>query len=429
MTRATLVLFASLIFAGQFLVGCIAASVGLGAGAVVAHQEERGIGGFIGDTEIRLGITNQWLRGDRSLAGDLGLMIYGGRVLVTGITHDEAARDRAIALAWRPRGVREVIDEVVIGAPRSLATIAADQIITKKLQTKMLFNSEVGTINYNRRTVDGTVYILGVAEDQAELNRIIEIAHNISGVKNVVSHVIVRGEVGAARIEHSVGPLAGTTSVARRIAWTAPPRLGRPVGDPLATQGPVTTTTLPDIGSVDRVRRTYLLTDHGEPIPLTGAIAAGPQDTEIRFKINELWHESDPRSTARLGLLVHGARVVITGFAATDEARAEPYRLAWQVSGVREVYNEIRVGPSPGRAQVATDRHIESQMLARMQSEFGISAARFAVRADGGHLFLLGTARSPGERAQIESIARSLDGVAKIVSHVVPIETASAIAD
>src|SRR5690606_5857668 len=63
-----------------------------------------------------------------------------------------------------------------------------------KLRTALTFDSEVQSVNYSIDTVEGIVYLLGVAQNQAELNRVTEVARTISDVKQVVSYVRILGE-------------------------------------------------------------------------------------------------------------------------------------------------------------------------------------------------------------------------------------------
>ena len=51
------------------------------------------------------------------------------------------------------------------------------------------------SINYNIDIVQGIVYLMGVAQTRAELNRVIETARTIPDIKQVVSYVKLAGEV------------------------------------------------------------------------------------------------------------------------------------------------------------------------------------------------------------------------------------------
>ncbi|MEK9660567.1 MAG: BON domain-containing protein, partial [Alphaproteobacteria bacterium] len=52
----------------------------------------------------------------------------------------------------------------------------------------------VQAINYSIRVVDGTVFLLGIAQDQAELDRVINTARALPGIRHIVSHVILKDD-------------------------------------------------------------------------------------------------------------------------------------------------------------------------------------------------------------------------------------------
>jgi osmotically-inducible protein OsmY len=64
-----------------------------------------------------------------------------------------------------------------------------DARITAQLRFQILIDAEVADVNYSVDTVNGTVYLMGIAVDQAELDRVTDYARAISGVENVISHV------------------------------------------------------------------------------------------------------------------------------------------------------------------------------------------------------------------------------------------------
>ncbi len=178
------------------LAACTPVGVAVGAGATVAvaAAEERGVSGAATDTALRLDISNLWFQEDLELFKSLGLQIYEGRVLVSGIVADEAVRDRAIELAWIPDGVRVVINEAVIGDPKKLDQSARDGWVTTQVKSRLLFERDIDAINYSARTVDNTVYLLGVAQDRSELDRVLRVVRTTQGVGKVVSHVLTKDD-------------------------------------------------------------------------------------------------------------------------------------------------------------------------------------------------------------------------------------------
>ncbi len=166
--------------------------VGAGATGAVAAAEERGITGAIRDSRIRTEINYYWLEHDRALLVSLSTAVYEGRVLLTGVAASVAKRDAAVRLAWKPDGVKEVINEIIVDAKGASGSFARDTWISAKLRSKLLFDGEIMGINYSIDTVRGTVYLLGVAQDREEMARVVNHARNLSYVRRVVNHAILK---------------------------------------------------------------------------------------------------------------------------------------------------------------------------------------------------------------------------------------------
>jgi len=171
--------------------GCDPVSLGIGAAATtgVAAYEERGIKGVATDTAIEARILKLWLEDQPEIAAKLSVEAYEGRALITGIVQTEAMRADAIGLAWKADGVKDVLNEVIVGPSGGFGELAHDTTITAELKSALTFDEDVQAVNYAVETVRGTVYLIGIAQSKAELDRVIAQARNISYVKNVISHV------------------------------------------------------------------------------------------------------------------------------------------------------------------------------------------------------------------------------------------------
>jgi osmotically-inducible protein OsmY len=173
------------------LSGCLAGIlVGAGAGVGVAASEERGLGGAASDSRIEADINDKWIHTSMEIENDVSLTIHEGRVLLTGTVPTPDLRVQAVRLVWEVAGVREVNDEIKVGADDAgFGSYARDVAISTELRTKLLFDSKIQSINYSVETVSGTVYLMGVAQSQDELDRVTSYARNISHVDRVVSYV------------------------------------------------------------------------------------------------------------------------------------------------------------------------------------------------------------------------------------------------
>ena len=179
------------------LAACVETAVVGGAAAVgTTALQERGVKGAASDLAIRTQINDLWI-GDASgqvFMRDLNLQVYEGRVLVSGEVANGDLRAQAVQLAWKASGVKEVINEVEIGATGGLRTYWVDSRIVRELEARMLLERGVSSPNYSVESYNGTVFLLGVAQDQTELNRVLQLARNISSVKKVVSHVLMKDD-------------------------------------------------------------------------------------------------------------------------------------------------------------------------------------------------------------------------------------------
>ena len=181
---------------GGLLAGCAGMVVGAGATAATAAAEERGIGQAATDLRIRATIDGLWLNHDEDLVVALDVNISEGRVMVTGVVPNAKMRDDAIRLAWQARGVREVINEIRIAAGEGATGYARDGWITGQLRTRIMLDQQIQAINYAIETVGGTVYLIGIAQNAAELSRVRDHARALPYVRRIVSHVVLKDDPG-----------------------------------------------------------------------------------------------------------------------------------------------------------------------------------------------------------------------------------------
>ena len=176
------------------LAGCIETAIGAGAVTGTAAMQDRGIKGAANDTGIRAEINHYWLEKDHKMWMSLNLQVYEGRVLVSGTAPTEDVRSDAIQLAWKAKYVREVINEVEVTNEGGIVNYGRDTAIETELNARLLFAKEVQSVNYSVEVVNGVIYLLGIAQSQTELDRVLDIARNIGNVKRVVSHVIMKDD-------------------------------------------------------------------------------------------------------------------------------------------------------------------------------------------------------------------------------------------
>ncbi len=183
-----------LLGSGALLSGCAAVAIGAGGAAGVAAVQEGGFSRAYNDTVIQTQINELWFRYDANMFSKLDMTVNKGRVLITGVVQNPEHRVEAVRLAWQPKGVEQVINEIRVAQSEGIKGFARDAWISARLRTAITFSKSIQSINYTIDTVQGTVYLMGVAQGQRELDEVVQTARRIPDVQRVVSYVKLAGE-------------------------------------------------------------------------------------------------------------------------------------------------------------------------------------------------------------------------------------------
>lgn len=166
--------------------------VGAGAAAGNAATQERGFAKTVSDAALEATISAKLLGHSGRLFIDVSVEVHESRVLLTGAVEKTEHRIEAVRIAWQAEGVRDVINEIQVRDDSDILDAARDGLVTTELSTKITFDKEIKGVNYAIETVNGTVYLIGVAQSQAELDRVINHARQISYVRRIISHVRIK---------------------------------------------------------------------------------------------------------------------------------------------------------------------------------------------------------------------------------------------
>jgi len=180
---------ALLTFAACTPVGVV---LGVGAGTGLAAYQERGVDGVARDLGLSSRIIDQYARFDPTLLAHIGVEVYESRALLTGQVKTETERADAVRLVWKVDGVVDVINEIHVTSDGGVIDTARDSWISAQLEAALTFDEKILAINYAIETVGGTVYLIVIAQNDAELERVKNHARSIEYVRHIVSHVRVK---------------------------------------------------------------------------------------------------------------------------------------------------------------------------------------------------------------------------------------------
>ena len=168
----------------SLLSGCAPLVVG---GAVVGGLvavDRRTSGTQLEDEAIELKVANAVSKelGERV---HLNVTSYNRRVLLTGEVRNDADRSRATLLAQSQENVKDVVNDLAIGASSSLSQRTKDTVTTGQVKAAFVDAKDLQASAVKVVTERGIVYLMGRVTAR-EAQRATDIARGISGVAKVV---------------------------------------------------------------------------------------------------------------------------------------------------------------------------------------------------------------------------------------------------
>ena len=180
--------------AGLALAGCSPTGVAVGAasGAALSVAKEKPVGDQIDDLSIDLAIQRAWFEADPTIFLRVDAYVNNGDVLLTGTADGPKIRVEAARIAWQQEGVKSLVNEVHISGGTGLPGYARDAWITTQLISRLTFDTSIRAINYTIDTVEGTVYLMGIAQNDEERERVISHARHIPYVRQITDYTRIK---------------------------------------------------------------------------------------------------------------------------------------------------------------------------------------------------------------------------------------------
>ncbi len=129
----------------------------------------------------------------------LQVEVIDGRIFLTGKVNEPEEKIKITKLAWETKGVRSVKNAIKIKGNSSFKRTAKDILITSQLRSALIFNKKTKARNYTLETIDGKVYIFGIAMDKQEKKEVIDEANKIYDVQEVVPSIYLVSELSRSK--------------------------------------------------------------------------------------------------------------------------------------------------------------------------------------------------------------------------------------
>ena len=121
----------------------------------------------------------------------LNVKVIDGTALLSGRVENAEDKLKLTKFAWETAGIKAVRNDIVIADETSFKQRAKDILITSQLNVALLTNKKISYRNYNMDTINGKIYIYGMARTSAEMEEVIKEAKLIPDVVEVVPSIIL----------------------------------------------------------------------------------------------------------------------------------------------------------------------------------------------------------------------------------------------
>ncbi len=166
--------------------GCVPLMATGAVGTGLVAQDRRTTGAQLDDEDIQIHMSEAI---SRKYGSDVNVNAssFNRNLLLTGQVPDEATRSDVDAMAHKLTNVRQVIDDIRIGPPSSLAQRAEDAYLTTKVNTRFITDndSKFSPLQVSVTSSGDIVYLMGLVT-QGEGDAAAKLASTTSGVKKVV---------------------------------------------------------------------------------------------------------------------------------------------------------------------------------------------------------------------------------------------------
>ena len=168
----------------SLMVGCAPLMVGGVVATGVVATDRRTAGSQLEDEGIELKVASA-INKELGERVHLNVTSYNRRVLLTGEVRSEADRERATALARSQDNVKDVVNDLAIGAPSSLTQRTKDTVTSGQVKAAFIDAKDLQSNAVKVVTERGIVYLMGRVPPR-EAQRATDLTRGIGGVAKVV---------------------------------------------------------------------------------------------------------------------------------------------------------------------------------------------------------------------------------------------------
>ncbi len=165
-----------------------------GVTAIGMAAEDQGLGGSLSDKSLKVDIKSSIAGHNIEYYSCIDVNVLEGNVLLTGYLSSQEKIDEIVRIAEETDGVRHVFNELKVGEEQGIGSSTSDAWTAGLIRTEMFLTNDLRSANYLVHITDGVVYLMGVAKNQKELEEVLEIIQDSSGIKEIINMTRFKGQ-------------------------------------------------------------------------------------------------------------------------------------------------------------------------------------------------------------------------------------------
>ena len=170
-------------------------SIGIfGSGVSIAY-DPRTVGMQIDDSIMQKNLIGRLALNEKKYIIDINVKILDGNIYLSGRVDEPEEKLKIIKMAWETKGVRSVQSAITIKGKSNFKSTAKDILITSQLKSALIFNKLTKASNYKIDTINGKIYIFGIAMIKEEKEKVIFEASQIHGVEDIIPSIYLVEEL------------------------------------------------------------------------------------------------------------------------------------------------------------------------------------------------------------------------------------------
>ena len=171
------------------LICLLALSAAQGCAVYKAAKDERTMGNMVDDEWITAQIKADFLKDDIVKYLDFDAASYEGAVYLVGEYESQAQIDRAKQIARGVEGVRSITVYMLPKDENDVCGTADNLELEAKLNKLLIEDKQIKSTNVDVMMVRCHMVLLGIVGTQYEIDKSIEYAHSVPGVRSVKSYL------------------------------------------------------------------------------------------------------------------------------------------------------------------------------------------------------------------------------------------------